>query len=139
MSSLSSSGIGALMLIAAFTFNSRNIFVTLSAWLGFLGVVLLGTTGWIGRTLTDVTGFAERVAGNLGGYLVGSAEIVVIGIFLVAAVHYLHDVLPRKGRGARPATLYYGVALGAIIVAGATGIPALSGLHQAIVTAITSL
>lgn len=139
MSSLGASGIGFLMLVLAFTFNSRNILVQLAAWFGFLGVVLLGTVGWIGRTLTDITQFAERHIASLGSYFVGSAEIVIIAIFLVLVVHYVHDVLPRKGRGARPATMYYGVALGAIVVAGMTGFPALAGLHQQIVAAVTSL
>jgi hypothetical protein len=109
---------------------------TVTALSGFFGVVLTGTTGWLGRTLADVATWVQvHVVGRLTADIAGSSLAFLAT--LIIGVIFVHDLHPRHTTGRR--TAWLGIALGAIIVAGATGIPALNDLRQQIVSGVSSL
>lgn len=125
---------GVLLALVFAVFYWLGIFATTTAVLGFLWVTLLGTSGWVGRILGDVTSLAVRLTGQVGGDLFGG--FLVAGITVALAIVYFHDLHPRNVTGRR--TAWIGAALACLVDAGLTGIPALSGLHEGIVSAVTS-
>lgn len=133
--SLTVSEVGALLLIAFLLFHWLRIFATATAILGLVAVVLTGTSGWLGRVLADVTGWVEHLTSTVTANLIGVS--FTGALFIGLAIVYVHDLHPRHQAGQR--TAFIGVALGALIVAGVTGIPALSGLHSAISSAAGSV
>jgi hypothetical protein len=123
--------LGAILLLLFALGYWLGVASTLTALAGFFGAVLLGDSGWIGRALTDIAMWVARMVGDATGDVLGVSFVAILTIGL--GFVYLHDLHPRKSAGKR--TAWIGVALGALVVAGATGIPALSGVHSAIVSA----
>lgn len=126
---------GAFLFLLFVIFYWLRIFAVVTAVSGFVAVVLLGTSGWLGRILADVAGWAERLVGTVTADVIGTS--LGAGLFIVLAIVFVHDLHPRNQTGKR--TAWAGVALGALVIAGVTGIPALSGLHSAITSAASSV
>jgi hypothetical protein len=125
---------GAIMLALFAVFYYLQIFAVVTAVIGLVGVVLTGTQGWIGRVITDVAGWATHLTGTVVSNLVGFSAAGLLTIIIGTV--YIHDLHPKNPTGKR--TAWIGVALGALIVGGLTGIPALAGLHTAITSAVTN-
>jgi hypothetical protein len=124
------SELGVLLFVLFALFYWLRIFADLTAVIGLLGVVLIGTSGWIGRVLGDVATWVAHLAGTLTANVLGSA--FEAALFIGLAVVFIHDLHPKHQSGRR--TQQIGIGLGALIAAGVTGIPALSGVHAAIVS-----
>jgi hypothetical protein len=133
--SLTPAEAGVLFVLTFGVLYWLGVLPTVQALLGFLGTVLIGTSGWIGRFLGDVTSLAVRLTDQLGADLFGA--FTLIGVTLVLGFIFFHDLHPQHVTGRR--TAWVGIALGCLVVAGLTGIPALAGLHQGIVSATTSV
>ena len=84
---------------------------------GFLGDALVRVVTWLTHLTGTVTGWALGVG-------IPSALFVVLVIFLI------HDLHPKKGASNR--TAYIAMGVGALLVAGVTGIPALAPLASAL-------
>lgn len=129
--------IGGILLAVFIAFYALKIFAKTTAVLGLVAVVLLGSAGWIGRLLTDVTSWAEALAGRLGADVVGSAEAALIGVVIYLIIHYGHGLYPKHSATQTHALL--GLALGALIVVGVAGIPQLAEVHSGIVSFVAAL
>lgn len=138
MSGLTPTELGAILLALFAVFYALRIAAKFTAALGLVSVVLIGTTGWIGKALTAAAVWAQHLVGSVTSTVIGATFTGLL--FVILAVIYLHGLHPKNATGRHHA--WIGVALGALIVAGVTGIPALSGLHSAIVngaSTVTSL
>lgn len=131
MPSLSPSVWGLVLLAVFGTLYFLRFLPTVTAVLGFIGVVLLGTTGWIGGLLTGITNWVVGLVGHAVGTAAG------IGIFVILAIVFGHDL--HKDHQTKQRTAWAGIALGALVVAGVTGIPALAGLHNDITNAFSTV
>ena len=132
--SLTVSELGALLLVLFAVFYWLGILPVVTAVFGFIGAVLVGTSGWLGRVAVDIGGWVSHFLGDITADLIGVAVVGVLTIIL--GVIFIHDLSPKKTTGKR--TAWVGVFLGFLIAAGATGIPALDGLHSAIVSGASS-
>lgn len=119
-----------LLVVSGVTFWLKHMH-DLSAIAGLVGMVLTGTGGWLGRVLTDTAGWVMQQVGSLTANFLGVAFTAALTIPL--AWVFVHDVSPKKKAGAR--TVYIGWALGVLLAAGLTGIPALNGVRDGIVSA----
>jgi hypothetical protein len=132
---LTVSELGALLLIGFVAAHILGIFVNLRAVAAFLGVVLIGSSGFVGRIFTDLGSGAQSLASKVMAWVVGvpvSAALAVIVLVFVA-----HDLHPKKTAGTRTGLL--ALVLGMIVVAGIDGIPGLNGLRNDIVSAAQTL
>lgn len=125
-----------LLLAALFgVFYWRSILPTVTALIGGLAVILLGTAGWVGRTLTDIGSLGTHLTNRATSDLLGTSVAALT--FIVLIVLYGHDLHPKNQ--ASPRTAWFGVAVGVLIVGGLTGIPALAHLHAGIVHATSNV
>ena len=127
--------LGALFLLLFGVFHWLGIFTALRAVLVFLGVVVLGTTGFLGRILGDIGTWAQNAFGSVTNWAVGVP--LAAGLFIILAIIFAHDLHPKKT--AQPRTGWIGLALGVLVAVGVAGIPALAGLRGAIVGVMGSL
>jgi hypothetical protein len=131
---LTVSEVGVLFLLLFAVFHFLKIFATLRAVLVFLGVVVTGSAGWLGRVLGDIGTWAQHAFGSITGWAVGIS--LAAGLFIILAVVFIHDLHPRNSAGKR--TGWIGVALGVLVVVGVAGIPALGHLRTDILNALGS-
>jgi hypothetical protein len=101
-------------------FHWLGIFAKTRVLLALLGV--LGIGGFLGRALVWAATWLQHVTGSITGWVFGTA--VPAALFLVLAALLIHDMHPRNGATRR--TGYLAFAVGAFLVAGVAGIPALS-------------
>lgn len=132
---LTVSELGVLFLLLFGVFHFLHIFATIRAVLVFLGVVVVGNSGFVGRMLGDLGSWAQRTFGSITGWAIGVS--LTAGLFIVLGVIFAHDLHPKKGASKR--TGWIGLALGVLVVAGVTGIPALAGLRGSIVHGLGSI
>ena len=132
--SLTVSELGALLLVLFAVFYWLGILPVVTAVIGFIGAVIVGTSGWLGRVAADVAGWVQHLLGTVTADLLGVSFVGILAVILL--VIFIHDLSPKKSTGKR--TAWIGVALGLLIAVGATGIPALDGLHSAIVSGASS-
>lgn len=119
--------VGVLMLAAFGTFHFLRILHRTRAVLAFVGVCLVGTAGWVGNISSQVIGWAMHTFGSAMTFAFGTAAAAAL--FLVLVIIFVKDLHPRYGER-RPRTAWIGLALGLILVAGASGIPALGHIPQ---------
>lgn len=126
--------LGALFLLLFAVTHYLGVGTTVRAVLAFLGVIAVGTAGFLGRIIGDVGGWAQSAFGSVTNWLIGVP--LAAGLFIVLGVIFLHDLHPKKTTQKR--TGWIGIALGVLVVVGVAGIPALSGLRGAIVHGLGS-
>lgn len=123
LSSFTVDAIGVLCLVLFGVFYFLGIFATARAVLAFVGTCILGTSGFIGSALHALGTWLVSLANSgtawaFGVGLGGTALVVITGVIFV------HDLMPKHTSGKR--TGWAGIALGALLVAGVSGIPALN-------------
>jgi hypothetical protein len=126
--------VGVLFLLLFAVFHFLHIFTAIRAVLVFLGVVIVGSAGFIGRILGDIGTWAQHVFGSITGWAIGIS--LAGGLFIILAIIFAHDLHPKKT--AQPRTGWIGLALGVLVVVGVAGIPALGNLRTDILNAIGS-
>lgn len=130
--SLTTPELGVLFLLLFAVLHFLGIFATTRAVLVFLGIVIVGTTGFLGRILGDIGTWAQNAFGSITGWALGVS--FAAGLFILLALVFVFDVHPKNKAGKR--TGWIGIALGVLVVVGVAGIPALAGLRGAIVNLV---
>lgn len=129
LAALSLSAIGVLMLVLFGVFYWLNIFTTARALLAFAGVCVLGLgAGWFGHTLTTVVTWITTLGGTVTGTLFGVS--VVSAAFVVLAVVFVHDLMPKHGASKR--TGWVGILVAAMLVAGVSGFSQLNSIPSTV-------
>ena len=132
--SLSLAGIGVLFLVLFGVFYYLAIFATIRALLAFIGGILVGTAGFIGGALSAVGSWVSHISTTLTGWLFGVPVLPAVTIIIVAI--FVYDLWPKNQT--RKRTGWAGLILAAMIIAGATGIPALNSFGTVIQGGVTS-
>jgi hypothetical protein len=122
--------LGALFLLLFAVFHFLGILATTRAVLVFLGVVVVGTSGFIGRMLGDIGTWAQHAFGSVTNWAIGVP--LAAGLAIVVAIVVIHDLHPKNSATKR--TGYLAIALGVFVAVGVAGIPALAGLRGVIVS-----
>ena len=128
-------GLGAIMLIVFGVFYRLGIFATTRAILGFLGTICLGVAGLAGHLLHAVVMWAVTLAGA-GTTAVVGASLGGFVIAFVSGAYFVHDLHPKHQTYKR--TGWAGIILAAVLVAGASGIPALNGVPAKVQQGVTN-
>lgn len=115
---------GLLCLVLFGLFHWLAIFAKTRAILALLGAVSVGLGGFVGRLLGALGGWVQRVTGVITAWAFGVSLSAVA--FIVLAVILVHDLHPRNGATAR--TGWAALAVGIILAAGVSQIPALDPL-----------
>jgi hypothetical protein len=123
---VSVAGFAGLCLIFWVLFAWLGIFAKTRAVLALLAAIGLG--GVLGRALVRVVTWLQHLTGTATGWALGVA--LPGALFLVLAVVFAHDMHPKHGATRRTAYVAFGV--GALLVAGVTGIPALAPVASAL-------
>lgn len=128
--------VGLTITIALYSLGLAHGF---RAVLSFVSIVLVGQNYLIGKILTGITMFTVHLAGRVIGHGSGVAVGNVLGLAAFAGllIYFIHDLRKDWRTGKR--TTWFGFALGALTVAGVTGIPALSGLHDFLAQSLNTL
>jgi hypothetical protein len=126
--SLTVSELGGLMLLVFGVLRFLGIFANPRAVLAFLGVVVIGSAGFLGNIFATAGSWIQSTGGSVTQWALGvplvAAPAIAVGIILI------HDLHPKNTAGKRTDLL--AILAGAFIVVGVAGIPALSGLHSII-------
>lgn len=129
LSALSLSAIGVVMLVLFGVFYFLGIFTTIRALLAFAGVCVLGLgAGWFGHTLSTVVTWATTLGGTVTGTVFGIS--VTSAVFIIAAVVFVHDLLPKHGASKR--TGWIGILVAAMLVAGVSGFAQLNSIPSTV-------
>jgi hypothetical protein len=123
---LSAAGVAGLCLVLWLLFHWLNIFAKTRTVLALIAAIGIG--GFLGRALVRVVIWLTHLTGTVTGWALGVA--LPSALFLVLAVILIHDLHPKKGASRR--TAYVALGVGALLVAGVTGIPALAPLASAL-------
>ncbi|MGO9077520.1 MAG: hypothetical protein ACLQDY_00530 [Streptosporangiaceae bacterium] len=134
LASLSLAVIGALCLVAFGVFWFLKIFATVRAILGFVGIILIGTAGFVGHAMTTVGTWVAHLGATVTTWLFGFPVLPAVSLVLVAI--FIYDLMPKHTAGKR--TGLVGLVLAGMIVAQATGIPALNSVGSAVTGIATS-
>lgn len=113
---------GVLFIVLFGVFHWLGILAKTRAVLALLGAVALGLTGTIGRIAGDIAGWAQHAVGSVTSWAFGVSLSAVL--FIVLAVLLIHDLHPKKGASGR--TGFVALAVGILLVAGVSQIPALA-------------
>ena len=132
---LTVSELGLLLLVLFGLFHYLRVLTQTRAILAFLGAVAVGLTGTVGRIAAGIAGWAQHVTGSVGHWALGVSASFVL--FVVLAVILLHDLHPKKSASAR--TGWLALAVGIMLVAGVSQIPALAPVVGAIRSLLTQL
>jgi hypothetical protein len=126
--------IGVLCLVAFLLFDFLRILVKIRTVLGFIGVCIIGTTGWVGHALTWTATELGRLTDMLTGWAFGAAIPVVLLFVLVVFV--AHDMHPKKSASRR--TGWLAIALAAVLVAGVSGLKAANDIPASVRNGVTN-
>jgi hypothetical protein len=127
--------LGVLLLLLFGLFHYLGILAKTRAALALLGAVAVGLTGTVGRIAGGIAGWAQHVAGNLGHWAFGVSASFIL--FVALAVILVHDLHPKKYASAR--TGWVALAVGVLLVAGVSQIPALAPVAGAIRSLLAQL
>jgi hypothetical protein len=122
--------LGALFLLLFGVLYFLGIFATTRAVLAFLGIVVVGTSGFIGRMLGDIGAWAQDAFGSVTGWAIGVP--LAAGLFIILGIVVVHDLHPKNSASKR--TGWAAISLGVLVAIGVAGIPALSGLRGVILS-----
>jgi hypothetical protein len=131
--SLTPTELGALLIALSITAYALGRLPKARAVAIFLGVVLLGLSGHLVSIAAKGITILQSLGGTATAWAFGAAVpglLVAVGGFIL-----IHDVMPKHS--AKRRTFWLALALGVIVAAGASGIPALSNLAPATRTAVT--
>ena len=134
LASLSLGAIGAICLVLFGVFYWLGVLATTRAILAFVGGILIGSSGFIGHALTAIGGWLSHLSIALSGWAFGFSVLAIPTV--IVGIVFIHDLMPKKTAGKR--TGWAGLILAGLIVAGATGIPALNSVGTQIQSAVTS-
>lgn len=123
---LSAAGVAGLCLVFWLLFHWLGIFAKTRAFLALVAAIGIG--GFLGRALVRVVTWLAQLTGTVTGWALGTA--IPAALFLVLAALLIVDLHPKNGASRR--TGYIALAVGALLVAGVTGIPALAPLASAL-------
>lgn len=113
---------GVLFIVLFGLFHWLHILPKTRAVLAFLGAVAVGLTGTVGRISGDIALWAQHAVGSITSWAFGVSLSAVL--FIVLAILLVHDLHPKKGASGR--TGYVALAVGILLVAGVSQIPALA-------------
>ena len=134
LASLSLGAIGAICLVLFGVFYWLAVLPTTRAILAFVGGILIGSSGFIGHALTAIGGWLSHIGAALTGWAFGFP--VLAAVTVIVGIVFIHDLMPKHSAGKR--TGWAGLLLAGLIVAGATGIPALNSVGTQIQSAVSS-
>lgn len=123
---VSAAAVAGLCLVFWLLFHWLGIFAKTCAVLALVAAIGIG--GFIGNALVRVVTWLTQLTGTVTGWALGVT--IPAALFLVLAALLIHDLHPKKGASRR--TAYVALAVGALLVAGVTGIPALAPLASAL-------
>lgn len=123
---LSAAGVAGLCLLFWLLFHWLNIFAKTRTLLALVAAIGIG--GFLGSALARVVTWLTHLTGTVTGWALGVA--IPGALFLLLAAILVHDLHPKKGASRR--TGYIALGVGALLVAGVTGIPALAPLASAL-------
>lgn len=127
--------LGVLLLVLFGIFHYLRVLTQTRAILAFFGAVAVGLTGTVGRIAGSVAGWAQGMAGSVGHWAFGVSVSFIL--FAVLAVLLIHDLHPKKQASAR--TGWVALAVGIMLVAGVSQIPALAPVVGAVRSLLTQL
>jgi hypothetical protein len=133
--SLTVAELGVLLLVLFGIFHYLRILTQTRAVIAFFGAVAVGLTGTVGRIAGAIAGWAQHVAGNIGHWAFGVSASFIL--FVILVVILAHDLHPKKSATAR--TGWIALAVGILLVAGVSQIPALAPLVGAIRSLLAEL
>jgi hypothetical protein len=136
LSTFGASALGVLCLGLFGIFYWLGIFATIRAILAFVGTCLLGTAGFLGGILNTLSHWVADLA-NSGTAWATGVEVGGTLLVLGAGIVFVHDLMPKHTAGKR--TGWAGVALAALLLAGASAIPALNNIPSSVTTAVTTV
>ena len=134
LASLSLGAIGALCLVLFGVFYWLGILSTTRAVLAFIGGILIGSAGFLGHALTAVGSWLSALGATVTSWAFGFP--VLAAVTVIVGIVFVHDLMPKHTAGKR--TGWAGLILAGLIVAGATGIPALNSVGTTIQSAVTN-
>ena len=126
-------GLGVIALVLFGTFYWLAIFATVRAILAFVGVCLLGTTGFLGSILGHIASFLANAGGSASSWAFG-VGIAGLIITIPTAVVFIHDLHPKNSAGKR--TGWAGILLAALLITGVSGIQAANKIPQDVRTGV---
>jgi hypothetical protein len=132
---LTVSELGGIFLLLFGVFHFLHIFIKTRSVLVILGIVTVGSAGFVGRMLTDTGSWAQHAFSSVLGWAIGVP--VAAGLFIVLVILLVHALFPKNG--APKHTGWIALAVGVLIVAGVAGIPALGGLRGGIDSVMSSI
>lgn len=127
--------LGVLLLLLFGIFHYLRILAKTRSVLAFLGTVAVGLTGTVGRIAAGIADWAQHAVGSVTAWAFGSA--VSGALFIALIILLIHDLHPKKSASAR--TGYLALAVGVLLVAGVSQIPALAPVAGAIRSLLTQL
>ena len=123
---LTAAGVSALCLVFWLLFHWLGIFAKTRAVLALVAAIGIG--GFLGAVLGRVVTWLTHLTGTVTAWALGVA--LPAALFLALATILIYDLHPKNGASRR--TGYVALAVGAFLVAGVTGIPALAPLASAL-------
>jgi hypothetical protein len=123
MPSLTLAQWGLLLIIAFGLFYWLRIFIVIRTIALFVGILLLGTAGWVERMATDLARWASEITGSITAWAFGvSITWILAAVAAVIFIHGLHPKNPTKNHHA-----WWGAALAFLLIAGtASALPLLN-------------
>jgi hypothetical protein len=131
---VSNTVIGAILLVVFIALYLLKKMPTIRALAAFVGTILVFEAGWIGRALGAVARWLANLSGTATGWAFGAAFIGIPAI--IAGIFFIHDIWPKHAASNR--TGWAGIIFAALIMAGATGIPALNHVGPAVQQGVTN-
>lgn len=135
LAALSLAAIGVILLVLFGVFYWLAIFATIRAIFAFVGMILVGSAGFVGTAMTTIGAWVSHIGADISNWAFGIPVLAVAAI--VVGVVFIHDLMPKHSAGKR--TGWAGLLLAGMIIAGATGIPALNSVGSAIQSGVSSV
>jgi hypothetical protein len=131
---MSNTVIGAILLFTFVALYVLKKLPTIRALAAFVGTILVFHGGWIGRALGSASRWLASLSGSATSWAFGAAFIGIPAI--IAGIFFVHDILPKHAASNR--TGWAGIVFAALIMSGATGIPALNHVGPAVQHGVTN-
>lgn len=120
--------LGVLCILLFSLFHYLRILAKTRSVLALLGAASVGLDGVVGRLAGSLAGWAQRAVGSVTTWAFGVS--LSAALFIVLAVLLIHDLHPKKNASAR--TGWVALAVGIMLVAGVSQLPALAPVASGI-------